>query len=1106
MKFTPEQQAAVTTEGKVIVSASAGSGKTFVMINRLVRLVLGGASVKNVLVLTFTNKAAAQMRDKLRRALIEKIKESEGSTRERLKAELDALPLADIGTIHAFCARLVRTRFYLTDADPSFRIIASDDAEGSALSARAIAEVFEEAYEQGSEEFSELLSVYFRKKKDARLKDAVVGLYRNARTLGAEGDGAEDCRALLARVGEEDLFDEACKTVLEEHACRAQAVLKRAERLRSAFTGKKGALTVLENTAFYANRILAATDLFALAAEAQTSPAIGRMPPMTRAEGEELRALKELSACAKAVKGIFTELAAIAPREEEYARAEHARRFARALKTLALRYEEEYSRLKREAGVLDYDDLESYAMTVLRDEAARKELRGKYKYLFVDEYQDVNPVQEEILSAVSGENVFLVGDSKQAIYGFRGSSSAHFEQKERIFSKDEDGHALQLSSNFRSSSEVIDAVNRVFSPLIGGYTPMQGGGAYPEGSGAVRLHYLEEEEEEPAGERGVYSVLGREGREERDPLGEGVARLVESELGTLWYDVEAINAETGERGAYRTVGYGDIAVLARNNVGDMERIVRTLSRHGIPFVTSSKINVLETFEAQLVLDWLSFLDNAQQDVPFVSALLSAAGGFTEEELVKIRLRFPSPNTFYAAAAEYAAKMADATSAKLKEFSRKADALRAAAQAIGAAELVNRLLAMGLEAQIAVKEGGALRLARVRRLIEEAGEDGLHAFLARLSAGGNRIEYAENGGDGAVQVLTMHASKGLEFPVVILASQDALFHGAEKDELCYTKRFLASLRCYDAENRLVYETLPRRAAGIVQKREELKQQKNLLYVAMTRARCRLHILQKRGERALSPEFANRFSDLYDLSALACSVEEGKAERTPSAPVAAPSAEAGYTDISRIVGGYVYPYKTDYPVKSSATALLHTCPPVAGEEAEAERREYAGAGYSTEEGIAYHAFLESVQFGKPAREELARMQRENLLPSAQLALLDLKRLERILAMPALASLAGKRTWRERTFLVRLPSAEFYGAGTGGGEDETVFQGAIDLMAETEEGYLIVDYKLSGRTPESIREHYAPQIKLYKKAVARILGVNEGKIRAVILNIARCLEIQM
>lgn len=1100
MKLTPQQQAAISAQGKVIVSASAGSGKTFVMINRLVDLVLGGVSVKNLLVLTFTNKAAAQMRDKLRRALIGKIKESTGAARDQLKAELDALPLADIGTIHAFCARLVRTRFYLTDADPSFRIVSSDDAEGRAISARALDEVFEEAYEGGDEEFARLLSVYFRKKKDARLKEIVVSLYRSVRTLGAES-GETDFNAVLSRVGEEDCFSRAVETVLGEYRERARKTAQRLRELQVYFSGKKSALAVAESAASYAERVSGADDLFRMSEEAQTAPVIGRMPPMTKAEGDELRALKELSACVKTVKAIYGELAGISAEETEHARCETARRSARALKVLALRYAEEYARLKREAGVLDYDDLESYALTVLNNDDARKELREKYAYLFIDEYQDINPVQEAILSAISGENVFLVGDSKQAIYGFRGSSSAHFERKEEAFSTG-DGHALLLSYNFRSAPEILSAVNRVFGRLLNRYTPMRSGGAYPADSGLVRFHYLEEEETEEE-QRGVYSVLEHEGREERDLLAENVAALVEREIGKRWFDVEAVNGETGEKGDFRTVDYGDIAVLARNNVGDMERIVRALSRRGIPFVTSSKINLCDTFEVRLVLDWLTFLDNGLQDVPFVSALLSGVGGFGEEELVKIRLRFPSPVTFCGAAEEYRTKMTDGLSRKLEGFRRKANSLRAAAQALTAAELINRLLSMGLEAQIAAKEGGMSRLARVRRFISEAGEDGLHEFLSKLSAGGNRVDYAENGGDNAVQVLTMHASKGLEFPVVILASQDVPFHGAERDELSYSKQFLAAPRCYDLENKLVYETLVRRAAGILQKREELQQQKNLLYVAMTRARCRLHVLLKQGEHALSPDYALRFSDFYDLDDLApyFTPEEGKGRASASPAVC--GEEEGRAELAPEIFGFTYPYATDYPVKSSATALLHARPTIVPDT---EEREYAGVGFSVEEGLAYHAFLERVRFGAPLEEEFARMEREGTLSREQLGLLDRDRLAKILSMPVFSGLAGKRVWRERTFLARLPSALFYGGQQTEDGDETVFQGAIDLLAETERGYLILDYKLSGAGDETLRERYAPQIKLYKHAVARILGVDVNGIRASIVNIARCREIRM
>ncbi|MDE5897297.1 MAG: UvrD-helicase domain-containing protein, partial [Clostridia bacterium] len=228
MILTPEQERAISARGRIIVSASAGSGKTFVMINRLVELILNGGDVRRVLALTFTNKAAAQMRERLRVALIKRIGTTEGETRARLKEQLNALPLAEIGTVHAYCARLIRTYFYLTELDPSFRIVSPDDAEGSALSSRAIAEVFEEAYENGGEEFSDLLTVYFRKKKDVRLKRLVLSLCRAVR-------GTEDYLGVLARIGREDKFGEGCEILYAHYRARAEFLLRRSEEAAAYF-------------------------------------------------------------------------------------------------------------------------------------------------------------------------------------------------------------------------------------------------------------------------------------------------------------------------------------------------------------------------------------------------------------------------------------------------------------------------------------------------------------------------------------------------------------------------------------------------------------------------------------------------------------------------------------------------------------------------------------------------------------------------------------------------------------------------------------------------------------------------------------------------------
>lgn len=1083
---TEEQRRAIDTQGRIIVSASAGSGKTFVMIERLVSLILSGTDVGSVLCVTFTNKAAAQMRERLRLALLKKIGETDGDERRRLKEQLKALPLADISTIHAFCGRLVRTHFFLTDADPSFRIIAPDQADGNALSSRALEEAFEDAYTAGDEDFMNLLGVYFRKKKDTRLKKIVLSLYSAARETA-------DYRKTLSQIAEkreavDGVFEEACNYLAEDFRERAQFISDGAKESGKYFAGNKRAEKVCETVAAACAPILGAEELFGMTEAAQTTPSIATMPGKTQASGEELKALKFLSELSKAIKELYKELRSYATREEESARYGDARRRAAALAALALKYDDIFSRLKREANVLDYNDLEHFALAILENGDACRELKEKYRYLFVDEYQDINPLQERILSRLSDENVFLVGDAKQAIYGFRGSRSEYFEQKELELEH------LRLTSNFRSAEAVLEAVNRVFAPLIPSYAPMRGGERYHGERGSVHFRYIPKAERETR-EHGVYSVLEGRAEEEPDALAEAVAHIVYEELGSEWYDAD--------EGCVKRVRFGDIAILARKNSGDAERIVSALARCGIPVSASTKVNVCDFFEARLLLDWLSFLDNAEQDIPYATALLSAIGGLTDTELAKVRLRFPSPYTFRAACAEYRSKMRDGVSEKLDAFERTADRLRSLAQVRTAAEMLNELLFMGLEAQIAAKQGGKDRLSRVRRLIAEAeGAGSVHAFLARLKAAEYRVDFSESGGENAVKVLTMHAAKGLEYPIVITVSMDCNFHGADRGDVMWTEKFLAAPKSYDMEKRVIYDTVLRRASAVYEERRELKEERNLLYVAMTRARCRLYMLFEEREHALSPAYAKRFSDFIDFAACA-EYFDGQADS--ELPPVERKALAYLPDeelVKRILSVYRRPYAHEesvkLPAKSSATDLLRS-----ERRLPSPKRASEGEGFTTQTGIAYHAFLQHVEFGKEADGELARMRERGLLSEEQIALLELSQLKAILEIPCLKNLAGKRVLREQTFLVSLRANEIWQTEA---TDEIVFQGAIDLICMDENGVTIIDYKYSSHDDERIATDYVAQIKLYKKAVARIMRIGEQSIAARIVNIAKGREIAM
>lgn len=1095
VRMTDEQLNAVNASGKIIVSASAGSGKTFVMIERLVSLILGGADLRRVLAVTFTTKAAAQIREKLRSALIRKITESGGEERARLKDQLTALPLADISTIHAFCARLVRTNFFLAEVDPSFRIISADDAEGKALQNRAIDEVFEGEYAADGD-FKRLLAVYFRDKKDAQLRKIVLSLYGKVRELS-------DYAEVLGKTGADE-FSDVCAYLAEEYRKKARFCAEGAEEHAAFFAESNGrAYKVCCDIRAAAESLLCAKTFFEMATLARTLPQIAVMPSTTKATGEERRRLlftKELSAFCKK---LYKELAKYSAEETEYLRYLDGQDRARMLAGLVLKFDAVYTRLKEEAGVLDYNDLEHLALKVLSDPTARETVRAKYAYLFVDEYQDVNPVQEKILSLVGGEEIFLVGDAKQSIYGFRGSKSEFFVRKTEEYPT-----SLPLSENFRCSPAVIGAVNRVFSrsmteELCGiDYLKkgvMRGGSRYGEHSGEALFHIIPTFPDEEEGERGVYSVL-KESESKRDEQAEEIVRLIANEIGTEWYDADA--------GLMKRVEYGDIAVLVRKKTGSTGKIVSALSARNIPVTTTAKVNVCDFWEARLVIDWLSYLDNAEQDIPMAGAMLSRVGGFTEEDLVGIRRRFPSPYTFRAACAQYREKMNDALARKLTGFAKKTETLRALSQGKRAAEVVGILLAEGLETEIAAKRDGETRLRRVRRLMRDGAECGVNAFLRHLKSTSYEANYSESGGENAVQVLTMHAVKGLEYPVVIVADLDAAFHGADTDDVMWTEKFGFAPKSYDTEQKIVYNTLLRQASALFQINEERKEELNLFYVAMTRAKYRLHLLFRGKESALSPLFARRFSDFVDQNDCASYYADREEEEQPplarSSLAFTPNEERKRQILAVYRRPYAYEKSVSLPVKDSATGFMQREKRDAAPQRERERSLGAEPA-SVQSGLAYHAFLQYVRFGKDVREELSRMTEEGLLTGEQTALLDGGKLEQIMALPSLKALAGKQVAREQKFLVSLPAREIPSLDTDA-EDEIVVQGAIDLLCEEEDGYTILDYKYSSHDGARLAGDYRTQLTIYRKAVAKITGTAEEKIRARILNILRLEEIGM
>ena len=1134
MSLTEQQQRAVEARGKTIVSAAAGSGKTHVMVTRFVRLITEEhADVRNMLAVTFTNKAAAQMRDRIRRALLEGIANSEGERREFLTGQLRNLPLADICTIHAYCGRLLRTFFYLIGIDPAFRIVGGEDAEGLALSGRAMDRVFEDAYEGNVAGFENLLDVFFRK-KDASLKQLVLELYGKVRSDAHYRD-------MLSKIaaGGEDTFAEAEDLLFAEYGRRIVRCLDGLHALGEklpAFASPKldAYYTELEEAIRYA---CGAADLYDMAVRTACELKC-RLPSEEKiSDPAEARVTGALKGMRKQFYGIRDIVKGYHARDEEREKYLSSQKQVTALAALTLAYDEAYTAVKREAGVLDYEDLEHLAIALLGREEVRGALKEKYDYVFVDEYQDVNSMQEEIISLLAGKDVFLVGDLKQAIYAFRGSKSVFFAQKEREFA--ESGNCLPLSANFRSAEAILGAVNTVFSAALGDrYTTLGGGTLYGDHCGEVIVHYLGEEEPVETAERGVYSVKKAAAAAKTDATAERVAAIIEEEcgarpgLGREFFDTTPMDPphEKEARGLQK-VTYGDIAVLVRKNRQTAAAVVRALAERGIPVTAEAKINICDYFEVRLLLDWLSFLDNPAQDIPMASAMLSVIGGFSDGELSAIRLYANGAGaggSFREACKLYASGNTDAVAEKLAAFGVRVQRYRDLMCVHTASEMLTTLLADGLEAQIAAKGESEVRLGRVRRLIAESeNSDDVHSFLARLRDCDYKVDLSEAGGENAVHVLTMHAAKGLEFPVVILIDLDDKIRGLDlRKDLLWTDKFHIVLRAYDLQKKTYRDTLLRQASKEYAMREAVDGELNLLYVAMTRARYRMHLVFSDGApayataeeelAAYSVPDAERLSDFIPRLLLGATAEDiatihpvgaGKEPVYRSDPAEAER-------IKRAMRPYAHEGGTRVPVKDSATGLLGRRAPMYREEAEENEAPMSemstedagmGRGYSAEVGTAYHAFLEHVNFGEDAVAELARMREEHILPPEQLALLDADKLSAILSMPHLRGLKGKKTYREQRFLARFPAGEFASSYGAVSDEEVLYQGAIDLLVEEGGGeYSVIDYKFSAMGAEKLRAHYAVQLKLYRMTVARIMKTDLSHVKVYLVNIARGYEV--
>lgn len=1101
MKWTEKQRETIESRDRnILVSAAAGSGKTAVLVERIKQLILGDkVDVDRFLITTFTKAAAAEMKERLEEA-IRKSMEEEGADRPFLARQLRLMPRANISTFHSFTIEVMRRYFYLTDLEPGVKI--GDDTRVEILSRESIEEVFDRRFAEDGERFRAFLTKYSGDRNENRIKEGMLRLYKEMRSLPHYMEWAKERTALMgtespvAAYGLDRFLEEESERAFEE----AWALYgKGTEMLLEAGLEKLG------------NK--ATENLKLMMSIPRRIRDEGRFPELkyesmraSKEEKEEYDLIKNtVKKYMDAGKQKLKDLAeayyvfSLAQCDEELkGQADDAAYLVELLED----YERVFRGRKAELGIVDFDDVMHYAIDILDDETACAEYREKFRYIFVDEYQDCNQLQETIVEKIARENnLFMVGDIKQSIYRFRLAEPDLFRNRyERYKNGDQSvSRKIDLSSNFRSKRSVTDTVNAVFGEIMEGYdedarlictAPAEHPGM------ATELHIVPKD-----------TFTG-----EDDQLDEAeaalVARLIRENLGAEVYDTK--NSCT------HLLDYGDIVVLTRNNatIADLERY---LNNTGIPAYGSAGAGYFETVELQVFINLLRVIDNTSRDVPLLSVMRSVAFGFTLLELASIRSAFRD-GSYHSAVRRYAEGGPEqALRDKIRGMLETIDSWKQLRRAVSLEELVKRVLDdTGYLEYCSGLPVGRQRIANLRLLISKAADfeltnyTGLHGFLEYVEAmkrSGIRQEEANTVGDGenVVRITSIHRSKGLEFPVVILAGTGKRLKGGSAGTIPMHKDFSIGLTHVDREGGWHRKTLLQKAIAARKNREAVEEEIRILYVALTRAKDKLIItgtVDK--EESLDENFVGTASFLQMLYApLHKTGAKIFIETDPEAPAVSASAgsvgkllaeSASHRDekLLQAVGerlSWTYPHaRAEVRSKYSVSQLSRH-----GDgrpQILPERKIFSeGTGPLTPAavGTAMHSVMERLDFTRAAEEGEGYiasvadgMLERGLLSGSERDAVSTSDIMGFFRTPVGQRAAkAAELFREREFIMRT---EVEG-------EETIVQGIIDCYFEEEDGFVLIDYKNSyigsEQTEEVIRDRYRGQLELYREALTAAWG---------------------
>jgi len=1143
--LTPLQQRAVAARGNVLVMAGAGTGKTHTLVARCLDLICEEkVSLEEILVVTFTEAAATEMRQRLRAALEKKSRDDSGS---HLSEQIALFDAAHIGTLHSFCFKLIREHFHELGLDPQVSIL--DEGQTRLLADETLDEQFNSHYEN-EDGFSlavqDLIKIYGNG-RDGKIRALVLRLHHYSQTR-------PDAESWIAKQIEIFSAD--------------QPTQWRGWFSAAVSNWRDEWLPALENLRAKNPKAAECLEIF------RKSNPQDALQKITVADEDWPRGTKKFR---EQIEDFFYDagfLNSLVATKENDPLAEDwswIRGHMKALLQLAREFSRKFSARKRDDGVLDFHDLEQFALKLLwnfeteKPTATAGRWREKLRFVFVDEYQDINAAQDKIISALSregsGANRFLVGDVKQSIYRFRLADPKIF----RDYAKNwhgKNGQTIPLTENFRSHESLLNFVNSVFEPLmrdeIGGVN-YDAEAQLKFGEPQTRADFSVAKDSSPRTELLLRLKTGR--NDEVDPENDSgtseladleeseiEARLLASHLQKLKDSSHKIwDDETKES---RAVDWRDMAILLRAPSGKSEVFAKQFDRAGIPLVVE-RGGFYDSSEILDLLCVLQLLDNPLQDVPFIAVLRSPLVGLSLDELAEIRLA--ASGHFWFALNQVQSpksKVQSETRAKVEKFLERFHRWRKLARQSSLSQCLEAILAeTHYDDWLKSRPRGAQRHANVQRFLnlvekfDQFQRQGLFRFLKFIEAQRQaevEPEISPVADENAVRLMSIHQSKGLEFSVVVVADLSKSFNTQDlRGEIIFDEEFGLCPKVKPPTSGRRYPSLPHWLAQKHQRREQAGEELRLLYVAMTRARDNLiltgGVTEKKWKMlwqkpaAITPQkilSARSYADWLGLwfsqqgdasSALQGELPNLRWRIADDAELAAEKAERGKrkeeTELPElddqtkrrlqkaVAWDYGFMAATERAAKSSVTALRRQAADELDDEAEQvfpARRSSRTKLSAADAGTSHHKFLQHFSFGiapdlKSLEAEAKRLEREKVLSGDERTVLDLKAVAAFWNSEAGQKIRKQAAdvRRELAFTAKFSPqelSEIIGTKSEAGLERefVVVQGVADLVVLLPKEIWLVDFKTDEVRADELAgkiKIYEPQLKLYASALAKI-----------------------